>query len=56
MFMEILLRVAMGLLIIIPGALIVHLYPNGTLFMLLKVHLWLSAGSCTFSNPGNLYK
>ena len=30
-----LIRVAMGVLIIIPGALIVHLYPKRTLFMLL---------------------
>ena len=31
--------VAMGLLIVIPGGgLIVHLCPNGTLFMLLTVH------------------
>ena len=40
--MEVLIRVATGLLIVIPGARIVHLCPNGTLSMLLKVHLWLT--------------
>ena len=39
--MEVLIRVATGLLIIIPGALIFHLYPNGTLFILLMVHLFV---------------
>ena len=44
--MEVLIRVATGLLITItiPGALIVHLCPNGTLFILLTVHL-LTLGS-----------
>ena len=32
--MEVLTRVAMGLLIVIPGALIVHLCPNGSLMTL----------------------
>ena len=37
--MEVLIRVDSGLLIIIPGALIVHLCQNSTLLTLLKVHL-----------------
>ena len=37
--MGVLIRVATGLLIVISGALIVHSCPNGTLFMLLTVHL-----------------
>ena len=31
--MKVLISVATGLLIVIPGALIVYLYPNGTLFV-----------------------
>ena len=37
--MEVLIRMDSVLLIIIPGALIVHLYKTNTLLTLLKVHL-----------------
>ena len=33
------MTLATGMLILIPGALIVHLYPKRTLFTLLTVHL-----------------
>ena len=39
--MEIIIRVSTGLLIVFLGALIDHLYPNGTLFILVTVHLYL---------------
>ena len=39
--MLVLIRVDSGLLIMIPDALIVHLYQNSTLNALLKVHLWI---------------
>ena len=37
----VLMRIATGLSVIIAGALIVHLGPNGTLFMLLTVQVHL---------------
>ena len=40
---------ATELLIVIQGTLIVHLYPNGTLFMLLTVYLWFELNQSQFN-------
>ena len=48
------IRVDLGLLIIIPAALIVHLCQNNTLLALLKVYLRGQSVGLTFQNDENV--